>query len=138
VFFGTPDTRFVIGWTAPITGTVDINWTFALAGSPGLVSGDGIGLQIGMAVPAGVFPGQDFAQQAVFPTTAGPMISSITGLSVTTGDTVYWVVDAWATGGTADITKASITITQVPEPSTLTLLGCALAGLMPFARRKRI
>jgi len=139
VYYGTPYTRFVIGWTAPSAGTIDGNWTFSKAATAG--AGDGVGY---MLIRGGATtPIQGFGSQTPPNTTNGPMSSSFTGLSVAAGDKLWWRMDAWGSAGTNDITKAAITITMagepatdIPEPATMVLLGTGLLGLVRHARRR--
>jgi hypothetical protein len=57
-------------------------------------------------------------------------------LSVAAGDRLYWTIENWG-DPTGDITMASINIVEIPEPSSLLLLGLAGLGMMRCVRGKK-
>ena len=100
----------LIGWTAPSTGVINANWTFTEAGNPGLVGGDGVGYQL--ILGGATTPLQEFGSQTPLRTGLGTMSSSLSGLSVTAGEQLFWRIDSWGSAGLDDITQADITITE--------------------------
>ena len=70
----------------------------------------------------------------------GPDRNCCSGLLVTTRDTYksgeLWLNGAVFSGGYDDLTFATY-VTAVPEPSTLSLVGIGIGGLLAFARVRR-
>jgi hypothetical protein len=132
--------RLVISWLAPGNGTIDANWEFT---RPAGYGQNGVAIQvdslIGGTFTAGV-NGTAFSGSSPR-TDGGPVSGSITGLSVSAGDRIYWTLENWG-NRFEDPTRSVITITgdlvPIPEPSSLLLLSFAGAFLVALKRRKKI
>src|ERR1700722_1941576 len=112
----------VVRWTAPFSGTLSINATFA-----GLSSlGDDADVHI-------LLDGSSIFNSTVI---GSPNPKSFSGLeSITAGDTLDFVVGPNGGNGNEDNTSLSATI--VPEPGTLGLVAMAFSCLLSFRFLKR-
>jgi hypothetical protein len=99
-------------FTAPATGTYSIESSF-------LGSQNGIGTVVGVVVNGNVL----FSSSV---TSEGQIAPFDTEVSLTAGNTVEFSVGP---GGGSQNTGLSATITEVPEPSSLALVGAAIAML---------
>lgn len=111
----------VVRWTAPEAGTVD--WSAALMGVQEV------------NIPANAYILHNAATLDSIGNVAYNVSSSLSGsnLAVAAGDTIDFVL----TGDKLTQLGASITLTTVPEPSTLVLVATCLLGLLCYAWRKR-
>jgi hypothetical protein len=130
----------VIRWTAPETGVYDVaaSWE-SLSGDVALDYNHGVDvhfLKNGVSIYDGV---------TSYYNSTGAAVLGNTVLSLTAGDTLDFVTSPLGMDATVmgdypygyDMTRVSATITSVPEPSTLVLLGTVLAGLSICIWRKR-
>lgn len=137
-FFGTgliaDPNRMVVSWRAPSAMTVNASWSFSRMS--GVASGDGVAVQIDSFI-GGLFTtglnGSTFSGTSPR-TDGGPVADSITSLAVSAGDRLFWTIDNWA-NETEDMTMASITINQVPEPASFGMLVLGGLALLRFSRR---
>jgi hypothetical protein len=142
----------VIRWTAPAAMTVSIDALFT--GRCDVVSSDVHVLLSGDETngPSGgdpIFTGTHLFDGAIdgnygcaemgIAATGTTQSQSYSGIvTLAAGDHIDFVVgygpDHW---NGQDMVGLSATITEIPEPASLSLLGCALAGLLACAWRKR-
>jgi hypothetical protein len=130
----------VVRWTAPETGVYDVTAAWeSLDGDVALDYNHGVDVHLlknGVSVYDGV---------TSYYNSTGPAVLGSTILSLTAGDTLDFVTSPLGMDATVmgdypygyDMTRVSATITSVPEPSTLVLLGTVLAGLSICIWRKR-
>ncbi len=109
-------------WTAPADGIYDIAASFRdlndVAGATSCAA-----YAVSEVLPGGYAP--------LGNTTSDWTSYTNTGVAMTAGQSFSFVF------AFSSITALDFTVTQVPEPSTLALLGFGLAGLSVFAWRKR-
>jgi len=121
----------VISWTSPITGVVDISWE-VIRGQDN-ANGDGVEYYVDLNNAAGNIAALSgvLAQATGLPTTG---VLTQTGVAVNIGDEILFIIASGASGA-ADITSlGNATITEVPEPATMALLGL---GSLVMLRRKK-
>lgn len=125
------DYAATVAWRSPITGTVNANFSVTDRNGGG---GDGVeyslyknGAAAGTTLAHGyVDNGPDW--------TSGPVTAN--GISVAAGDTLYLQIGARGSYG-YDLTGVSFSVTAVPEPTAMMLLGSGVIGLMAYAWRRR-
>jgi hypothetical protein len=130
----------VVRWTAPATGSYDVTASWeSINGMAEYAYNAGVDVHLlknGVSIYDGV---------TSYLTATGPATMGSTILSLTAGDTLDFVTsplgadlyDPASLSYAADMTRVSATITSVPEPGTLVLLGGSLLGLLVCAWRKR-
>ena len=116
----------VIRWTAPTTSAITINAVFDTVSGASTVLTDAW-VTKGAAVL--------FSQLATNPETV--ISSGLLSTTVNAGDTIDFLIkrSEGQTGDHAALCAMGITITEVPEPMTLSLLG--LGGVLCVVRRKK-
>jgi hypothetical protein len=121
----------VAAWLSPITGTVDVSFKITDTHSPGSGNGQTYAL---------------FQTGGLTPLTSGTNAAggntgtlSVSGVSVATGDLLYFQIGPKDGNYTADWSQFdTLTVTQaVPEPSTIVLLASGVLGLLAYAWRRR-
>lgn len=80
-------------------------------------------------------PNMKFIEEAVGPGPGGSATLTITGLDLTTVYVTSYGPDA--ASGDSNITVESVTLTPVPEPSTLAIAGLGALGFGAYAWRRR-
>ena len=121
----------LISWTSPITGVVDISWE-VIRGQDN-ANGDGVEYYVDLNSSTGNIAALSGVLGAATgnPTTG---VLTQTGVAVSAGDEILFIIGSGASGA-ADITSlGNATITEVPEPATMALLGL---GSLVMLRRKK-
>jgi hypothetical protein len=118
----------VIAWLSPITGTVDLS--FKLTDTH---SADGGDESYAVFKSGGVTPliSGEFSHGG----TTGTL--SVSGVSVATGDLLYFQVGPSGSYSGDWSQFDMLTISSIPEPSALCLLGYSAISLLAYAWRKR-
>lgn len=112
-------------WTSDVAGPVTISGALAKLDTRG---GDGVDCSIWVNTTQ--------VYQCGLAGTDGVGVSYSFSTNLSVGDTVDFVVDPRTWHGN-DATMFTATISQVPEPGTLTVLGAGLLGLLAYAWRKQ-
>ena len=73
---------------------------------------------------------------ALLNSTTTSLTSNLTGISVAVGDIITLDIGSYGDNAT-DYVGVFHTITYVPEPSSMAILGWALVGMLAYAWRKR-
>jgi hypothetical protein len=122
----TNDTGYAnVRWTAPTAGVINVSATFTdTAVEPGV-----------FATPYVRINGGEFQSLGSGAATSTGVSWSSTGMEVMAGNTIDFL--AVGNGGTLTRLDATITMTTVPEPSAIVLLGSGILGLLAYAWRKR-
>lgn len=121
--FGGNGGRFVISWQAPADMAIDVDWSYAKRMTIGV---NGVGMGVLHESGGGNMVLRPFGN----PEGAA---GSFDNLAVLAGDKLHFRFDNWGDAG-GDITWADIRVSQIPEPTALTLIG--LAGLGLLVRRR--
>ena len=112
----------VVSWLAPSSMTVDISYSWGAAMALG-----GVAMRVGLNET-------DLSGGWLTPAQAGAY--TIVNVSVNAGDRLNFDYNCWD-GPNRDITRTAITVTQIPEPSALLLMGFGLLGAGLLRRRSR-
>jgi hypothetical protein len=129
-------TALAIGWKSPATGTVNASFLVhdLNAGADGAgdhATYDGVSYSLfkgGVAAPLA-------SGYVANGGTSG--LIDVKGISVGNGDKLYLQIGDAEKNHWYDFTGVSFSVSEVPEPSTVVLLACGLAGLVAYAWRKR-
>jgi hypothetical protein len=131
-FTGTPLDFTLTGLgpasSTPCSGAITLNQTCSAPGSPfvltDLGANTGISLTATGTASDGVGPSSNWT---------GAFTSQITG------ETIAQILNTISTGGSIQSThSASFSVTSVPEPMTLSMMGIGLLGLGLIARRRKV
>jgi hypothetical protein len=123
-----PNENAIISWKSPITGLVSISAKFIRQQN----GGDGVNYYIDLNGSAGnLLNGSVGAGSGA---TSGAL--TIDNLPVTVGDRINFVLDNRLVAQ-CDTTQLRATINEVPEPMSMVMLACGIAGLLAYAWRKR-
>lgn len=117
-----------IGWRAPYAATVDIKYT--LADISPRSGNDGAGAYLYKFGGATALDYVALSEGATY-------TCARTGVAMNAGDMLWLQVVSNGQAANDDIRITDFTITSVPEPASLVLLGCGLMGLLAYAWRKR-
>jgi hypothetical protein len=129
----------VVRWTAPATGAYDVaaSWE-SINGLADYASNAGVDVHL-LVNGVSIYDGVTSYLNGTGPATCAK------SLSLTAGDTLDFVTSPLGVGTTGlgglpyacDMTRVGATITAVPEPGTIALLGSAMFGLLVYAWRRR-
>lgn len=118
----------VVSWLSPITGNVDIEFSFA---DMDPVFGDGIGWFVDLG------DGNGELASGVFANGGNSGLQNIFDQPVTAGDRINFIVSPPGSDHGFDSTTFTATVTVIPEPATLSLIGLGLVGIMATVLVKR-
>jgi hypothetical protein len=123
------NTLAVVSWLSPLSGLVDIGFTFSDLDPNG---GNGIAYYVDRNDSTGQLAGGTLANGG----SSGSL--SLTNVAVNIGDRIHFIVDPGA-GGNADFDSTALTaiITPIPEPTSFLLWLVGMAGMASRRRPNR-
>jgi hypothetical protein len=115
-----------VGWKSPISGFVDVDFSLLDLNA---AEGDG---QAWYLFKSG---GATALSLGTIDNGGNTGLLHVSRVPVATGDMLYLQIGCRA-DFVGDLTGVQYTVTQVPEPGVLAMLGCAAMGLLAYAWRK--
>ena len=133
---GATDVASTIGWKSPVTGLVNVS--FSLTDRWPNATTDGVEYWLfksgsATALANDILLDVGTGTQGQAGNTTG--IMSINNVAVASGDMLYLQVGPRGRYNN-DLVGFNFTVSEVPEPGTLTLILCGLSGLLAYAWRK--
>jgi hypothetical protein len=134
---GSDGSMAELRWTAPTSGAVDIHAVFSNAFVPFSATTD-FWMQKSPA-GGGNGTGADLFTYGTIDSSHQSIAKDVSNVSVAVGDNIYVLVGTHWNGNGGDCTGLQWTITYhpAPEPSSIAIVGSALAALLCYAWRKR-
>lgn len=123
----------ILTWTAPAAGTIDLSATYRSATNDLTQSANVYILHHKIVDNSYLHLLDGYIEGSSAPTVA----SHLTNIQVAMGDAILFDVGAPSTNYTWIGFSGSITLTTVPEPSSVAILSLALIGMLAYAWRKR-
>lgn len=111
--------RLTLRWTAPADLTIDVDFAFERALDAG---------SVGYSLVKRTSEGDAFLVTWTGQTSGGALSNSLSGLTVSTGDKLFWRIDSWGGAVEDDITKASIIITPATYSTPPAILSQPAGG----------
>ncbi|QDS97861.1 PEP-CTERM sorting domain-containing protein [Adhaeretor mobilis] len=128
IWMHPPSTGFaVVTWTSPVTGTADIEFEFDDMDPNGAFA-NGVRWYVDVGDVSGSLANGSFVGGT------GIMPMTVTDVAVNSGEQVHFIVDPFG-DFSFDSTAFRATVTYVPEPASMALLGLGAASLFVTNRK---